>query len=124
MPPQTLDDLPPNALSMLESHHWPGNVRELRNAAARLALFPHSVEEAFARAGAPKEESRGGELTRLSLREAREIVIEQFERSYIQAKLRELGGNVSRAAEAMGVSRQLVHRLMERYGIRGSDERR
>ena len=124
VPPHTLDDLPPNALSMLESHRWPGNVRELRNAAARLVLFPHSVEEAFARAGAPKDESRGGELTRLPLREAREIVIEQFERSYIQAKLRELGGNVSRAAEAMGVSRQLVHRLMERYGIRGSDERR
>jgi transcriptional regulator of acetoin/glycerol metabolism len=33
-------------------------------------------------------------------------------------KLRESGGNVARAAASMGVSRQLVHRLMERYGIR------
>ncbi len=54
VPPHSLDDLPPNALSMLESHHWPGNVRELRNAAARLVLFPNNVEEAFSRAGAPR----------------------------------------------------------------------
>jgi DNA-binding NtrC family response regulator len=49
------------------------------------------------------------------------MVVEQFERSYVAMKLREHKGNVSRAAESMGVSRQLVHRLMERYGIRGGD---
>ncbi|MFS8070506.1 MAG: helix-turn-helix domain-containing protein [Byssovorax sp.] len=32
--------------------------------------------------------------------------------------MREHAGNVSRAAQSMGISRQLVHRLMERYGIR------
>ena len=50
--------------------------------------------------------------------EARELVVERFERAYLAVKLREHGGNVSRAAQAMGISRQLLHRLMERYGIR------
>jgi two-component system, NtrC family, response regulator GlrR len=46
------------------------------------------------------------------------MVVEQFERAYLTAKLREHAGNVSRTAQAMKVSRQLVHRMMERYDIR------
>jgi DNA-binding NtrC family response regulator len=49
------------------------------------------------------------------------MVVEQFERDYVVQKLREFSGNVTRAAESMGVSRQLVHRLMERYGLRSRD---
>ena len=48
-------------------------------------------------------------------------MVERFERDYVVQKLREYAGNVTRAAESMGVSRQLVHRLMERYGIRSRD---
>ena len=50
---------------------------------------------------------------------ARERAIERFERSYLTAKLGQHGGNVSRAADAMGVSRQHVYRLLERCGIKG-----
>lgn len=119
VPPRSLLDLPPNAIEMLKGHHWPGNVRELRNTVARLVLFPHLLEEAIGKQPAKREEaSAASQITSLPLREAREMVVEQFERTYVVAKLRESSGNVSRAAEAMGVSRQLVHRLMERYGIR------
>jgi DNA-binding NtrC family response regulator len=74
-------------------------------------------------APAPGKDTGGlsADLTRLPLREARDVVVEHFERSYIAAKIREHGGNVSRAAEAMGISRQLVYRLMERYGMRGDE---
>jgi DNA-binding protein Fis len=57
-------------------------------------------------------------MLELPLLQAREMVIEQFERSYLTTKLKQNGGNISRAAEAMGVSRQLVHKLVDRYGIR------
>jgi transcriptional regulator with PAS, ATPase and Fis domain len=124
VPPRGLTDLPPNAIEMLASHSWPGNVRELRNTVARLMLFPHLGKDAIA----PPSSARGagGEdglasVLRLTLREAREVVVEQFEKGYLAAKLREHAGNVSRAAESMGVSRQFVHRLMERYGIRSGD---
>ncbi len=120
-PPRTLGDLPPTALEMLKAHHWPGNVRELRNTVARLTLFPDQGDEAIVRSAPRAGEAGLGELGRLPLREAREMVIEQFERTYLAAKLREHGGNVARAAEAMGISRQLVYRLMERHGLRGED---
>lgn len=138
VPPRKLSDLPPHALALLESHDWPGNVRELRNMVARLVLFPElagrlaeqfvkgpeqSEEQAPERrepaGGAPQsEEERLGALLNISLVEARELVMEQFERSYVSVKLRQSGGNISRAAEAMGVSRQLVHRLVDRYDLR------
>ena len=44
--------------------------------------------------------------------------MEQFERRYAEERLKRHGGNVSRAAESMGVSRQLLYRLIERYGMR------
>lgn len=59
-----------------------------------------------------------GNLLELPLLEATEVVTDQFKKQYITAKLREHGGNVSRTADAIGVSRQHLHRLIERYGLR------
>jgi DNA-binding NtrC family response regulator len=124
-PARTLDDLPPNTLDLLQAHHWPGNVRELRNTVARLVLFPQLGAEAIS--GPPSQERPGAgppsiapppadPITHLPLRQARELAVERFEREYLAAKLREHGGSVKRTAEAMGVTRQLVHRLMVRHG--------
>ncbi len=134
-PPRTLDDLPPHALSLLAAHGFPGNVRELRNLVARLVLFPDlgldlpGVTAGDRGAAVPGqappppaapggEGDRLGPLTTLPLPVAREMVMERFERGYLAAKLEQHGGNISRAADAMGVSRQLVHRLLDRYGMR------
>ncbi len=136
-PPVTLADLPPHTMALLQSHDWPGNVRELRNTVSRLLLFPEMVAGALAGqsalSGAPKgpgsvapaaPAGSGGEqesnraLMELPLPEARELVMEQFERRYVEERLQRHAGNVSRAAEGMGVSRQLLHRLIERYGLR------
>ncbi|MFO0757514.1 MAG: sigma 54-interacting transcriptional regulator [Byssovorax sp.] len=130
-PPRSLADLPPHAMALLSAHDWPGNVRELRNMVARLVLFPEAVDELLApkkrapAAGAPPapaaDPSSPAELAApfdLPLPAARELVLEQFERRYFAAKLEQHQGNVSRAAEAMGVSRQLVHRHLARYGIK------
>ncbi|WP_129350232.1 sigma 54-interacting transcriptional regulator [Sorangium cellulosum] len=146
-PPRALTDLPPGALALLEAHDWPGNVRELRNTVARLVLFPellHEIVGAAPGAGAEPRATpgpdRGGldpsgaapsgaseagpgearlrRLLELPLPEAREAVMEELERAYVTEKLRQHGGNISHAADAMGVSRQLVHRLIQRYGLR------
>jgi transcriptional regulator with PAS, ATPase and Fis domain len=136
-PPRTLADLPPSTLSLLQAHDWPGNVRELRNTVARTIMFPELVEELFGSGGprsSHRPESSGaaigvedrldvearrlGGLLELQLPEAREVVLERLERSYVAIKLRQHGGNVSRAADAMGISRQLAHRLIDRYELR------
>jgi len=135
-PPVKRDDLPPETIPMLMGYDWPGNVRELRNVIARLVLFPELLHEMLApqagavapsstaeppvesASGADAEDASLGKLLELSLPEAREAVLADLERKYATVKLRQYDGNISRAAEAMGVSRQLLHRLLDRHGIR------
>jgi two-component system response regulator GlrR len=51
------------------------------------------------------------------LKAARARATERFERAYLEDALRRSGGNVSKAAELAGVTRQLLHRLLKRHGI-------
>jgi transcriptional regulator with PAS, ATPase and Fis domain len=120
-PPRSIRDLPAGALAMLSGYHWPGNVRELKNAVMRLLLFPESGALALQEGVDGSEGPLAGLPMHLPLREAREQVVDAFERAYVVAKLAEHNGNVSRAADAMGVSRQFLHRLMGRYDVRRSD---
>ncbi|MEO6572299.1 MAG: helix-turn-helix domain-containing protein, partial [Polyangiaceae bacterium] len=121
VPSSTLLDLPPGALSMLTAHDWPGNVRELKNAVARLVVLPH-IETLVDFQGVEGDVRRGFDaILSLSWRDARERIGDRFEASYLAAKLREHDGNVAKAAASMGISRQLVHRLMTRHGLRGHD---
>jgi len=118
-PPRGLADLPPNAVALLMGHDWPGNVRELRNTVSRLLLFPEIGGDAIerpARPGGPEQSP-----DQLPLREARAIVIDQFERAYIASALRKHGGKVARAAEALGISRQLLYRMLDQYGLARDD---
>lgn len=135
-PPVRVADLPPETIPMLMGYDWPGNVRELRNALARLVLFPELLHEMFATAAesagasstptttndesssSNEDDAQFGKLLELTLPEAREAVLQELERKYVAAKLRQYDGNISRASEAMGVSRQLLHRLLDRYGMR------
>jgi CHAT domain-containing protein len=72
---------------------------------------------------APRPQGDGdlGPLQHLPLREAKDMLVEQFERRYLATKLRDHGGNISRTADAIGLSRQQLHRLIERYGLRGAE---
>ena len=108
-------DLTPQALQLLEEYHWPGNVRELRNLIERIVILnPQTRIDARhiplqpARRAADKPQDRYG-----SLQEVREAA----EREYIQKKLEEAGGNVSRTAELLGLERSNLYRKMRALGI-------
>jgi DNA-binding NtrC family response regulator len=128
-PPRSIRELSAGTLAMLRAHDWPGNVRELRNVVSRLLLFPELAMSALdfgptaIEQPTPLDQARPRPAVpvHLPLREAREQVVLAFEREYIIQKLKETDGNVSRAADAMGVSRQFLHRLMERYDLRRMD---
>lgn len=102
------------AVAKLRAYHWPGNVRELRNVAERLAiLLPGDTIGAEDIQLAPH--AAAPEIANdLTLREARD----EFEKQYILARLREYAGNVSRAADALGVERSNLYRKLHAYGIR------
>ena len=121
-PPKKLGDLPQGTLPMLKAHHWPGNVRELRNVVSRLMLFPELKAEALQRSVRAVGHVQVGELSALPLKEARSQVVLEFERAYLNQKLTEADGNVSRAAEAMGISRQMAHLMIARNDPNPSDD--
>ena len=103
------------AATKLRGYSWPGNVRELRNVIERLAiLLPGETIEAEDVQLGTRAEPAAQIAANLTLKEARD----EFEKQYILARLREYGGNVSRAADALGVERSNLYRKLHAYGIR------
>jgi DNA-binding NtrC family response regulator len=101
-----------DAAAALLAHDWPGNVRELRNSIERAKLL---AREQIVTAGdlnlpAAHRAAADGEAVR---RDA-----EDPSRDAIEASLREAGGNISRAAHSLGLSRQALYRRMERFNLR------
>jgi DNA-binding NtrC family response regulator len=99
-PPKSLGDA---ARAALLAHDWPGNVRELQNRIQRATVI-----------------SAGTVITPedLGFGESRETTTDvPVERGPIEMALRNANGSVSRAAEALGVSRQALYRRMEKLGI-------
>ena len=104
------------ARELLLRHPWPGNVRELENAMARavaLADEDGQVEPGLFGVGMPQAKRWDGQQT---LRETLDMV----EAETIREALRQADSNVSRAARALGVSRQHLHNRMNAHGIRRS----
>ncbi len=113
-------DLPPGTLELLEKHSWPGHVAQLEDMVADMAqrmnvgdkLLKSLVNANHA------NDSEGIDFTGASWKEAREEVLATFEKSFVASILRRYKGNVTHAAKAMGISRQLLHRLMRQHGIK------
>jgi two-component system nitrogen regulation response regulator NtrX len=119
----------PEALRRLTDYAWPGNVRELRNVVERVMIMaPGDTVEAadlppaFRDGAAAEAPEAGGaadparrvwEIDYPSLREARMA----FERHFIERKLTQLEGNVSKTAQALDVERSNLYRKFRAYGI-------
>ena len=108
-------ELTPEAYRLLQEYHWPGNVRELRNLMERIVIMSPQVRidvrhVPLPRARRPAERAAEGYG---SLQEVRAAV----ERDYILKKLDETGGNVTRAAELLGLERSHLYRKMKALGI-------
>ncbi len=105
------------ALAALAAYRWPGNVRELRNALLRGLAFATSPELAPRHLQLPKG-SAVPSRSALPFYEARQRVIDDFERRALDGLLEEHRGNVTQAARAAGVPRQSFHKLLARHGLR------
>jgi two-component system NtrC family response regulator len=103
--------LQPDAIEAIEAHRWPGNVRELENVIKRAVIMADGAEITAADLGLADTDLDVGAL---NLRQVRELAEKQ-------AVLRVLGrvnGNLSRAAELLGVSRPTLYDLMYRFGLK------
>jgi two-component system nitrogen regulation response regulator NtrX len=106
----------PAAIERLQHYDWPGNVRELKNAIERIVITrakPVIDADELPRLAADPTSDPLSSVYYKTFQEAAET----FERQYIQRKLAEHGGNVSRAAETMGIDRSHLYRRMKALGI-------
>jgi DNA-binding NtrC family response regulator len=92
------------ATAAMLAHEWLGNVRELRNSIERARLLARDNVVTAADLNLPPVHRAAA---------AREA--EQFSREVLEATLREAGGNISRAAQSLGLSRQALYRRLERF---------
>ena len=103
------------ALEAMQKYSWPGNVRELRNTVERVMIMHQALRVAVKDLPAFGEEEPPASSYRFpSFKEASDA----YHREFIQRKLDEAGGNVSRAAELMGIDRSHLYRRMRALGIR------
>ncbi len=107
---------PTSLLTDWERERWAGNVRELRNAVARALALGTSRHVPLRRSRRADHVDIAAVLDRqLPIAAARALLVDEFERRYVERVLREHDGNVTQAALAAGVSRRYLHRLKSRW---------
>jgi len=97
------------AMQVLLEHSWPGNIRELDHAVERSVLLAQGES---VRAHDLALRGAGSAAARLE-----DLTLEEVERLLIQKALGRYEGNVSRAAQALGLSRSALYRRIATYGL-------
>ncbi|MDP1825357.1 MAG: sigma 54-interacting transcriptional regulator [Archangium sp.] len=105
-------------LASLSRADWPGNARELRNHLERCMLFEEQVPLGEAASTAGSSRTAPQSWAGVSLASARQRVIEQFERAYLEQLLERYAGKVSQAAKEADVDRVYLYRLLRKYGLK------
>jgi len=121
----------PEAMQVMESYAWPGNVRELKNVVARLAILcdveriePHHLPPEL---GQTRLDHRFSDLPRSwddfkeLKQQVRESAVRDLERRFLVEALQRSGGNVTRAADDVGMQRTNFHALMRKHELTPED---
>jgi DNA-binding NtrC family response regulator len=129
---QTANEMPtrrftPEVMAALESHAWPGNVRELKNIVERMAIL---AEGEWIDIGHVPDEIRGSPDVLEPLPESwegfkalkhrvAERAVRDLEQQFLASALEQAEGNVTRAADNVGMQRTQLHALLRRHGLGG-----
>jgi two-component system, NtrC family, response regulator HydG len=102
--------VPPEALSRLQEYRWPGNVRELKHAVERAVIMSENGsfpidDVVFSTPAAPQ------------VAQATTLNLDELEKVAIQQAVDRFQGNLTRAAQALGLGRTTLYRKMARHGI-------
>ncbi|SEL70204.1 two component, sigma54 specific, transcriptional regulator, Fis family [Colwellia chukchiensis] len=101
-----------DALAAIKSHKWPGNIRELQNKVKSSVIMTTGTQVTAIDLGFFDQQDQNFELS-LNLR----VVREQAESTAIQKAYALADGNISKAAELLGVTRPTLYSLIEKYQI-------
>jgi DNA-binding NtrC family response regulator len=119
------------AMAQMDGYAWPGNVRELRNVVERMAILcdydrieprhlPAEIRQAPARACHAALPKTWDEFKKLK-QQVRDTAVQELERRFLADALERSGGNVSKAAEEVGIQRTNLHALLRKHGLSGSE---
>ena len=116
--------VPDETMRALQAHVWPGNVRELRNVLERVTSLAQDGEPVDAHllgldepSGLKADVSSPPVDITSPFKEAKERLVQAWEREYVAALLAKCEGNVSLAARSGGLDRVYLHRLMKKHGL-------
>ena len=114
---KSIRDISTDALQMLRQHDFPGNVRELENVIERAVLYettdllqPESLLLHQTRGGSQPATSSPTDATDI-------LTLKEAERRAIIQALKATGGNISAAAQALGIGRNTLYRKLEEHNL-------
>jgi two-component system nitrogen regulation response regulator NtrX len=125
-------DLDPELLQWMKNYDWPGNVRELKNLLERCLILSGPQQKtlglgdlpedlgAFTGTGLGDDGSLAGGLEDTALEGPLRQLRARFESHVLKRRLEQCGGNVTKAAESLGIERAHLHRKLKSYGLGAS----
>ncbi|QBG49208.1 sigma-54-dependent Fis family transcriptional regulator [Verrucomicrobia bacterium S94] len=109
-----IEGFTPAAYELLSAYDWPGNIRELRNLVERMVVLARGkVLDVPDIPSQVREKARGGGEIKVDA----ELTVDEMERRMIIQALEKTGGNRTKAAEKLGISRRTLHRKLNQYEI-------
>ncbi len=129
--------LDPRAVRILEQHHWPGNVRQLRSEIEKVVAMADSdtmvepddlsveihdtasprraeADSAPASAAAVDDEDRPDATY--------QELLDEWTQNIVAQRLEKCGGNITKTAQSLAISRSTLYALLKKYGMHGQDE--
>jgi DNA-binding NtrC family response regulator len=108
------DGLTGAAREKLKGYHWPGNVRELKHTMERAAIMAEAsvLEPSDIVFSAPNSQRRSEDPLGVDT-----LNLDDIEQAAVRKALSKHGGNISRAADELGISRKALYRRIEKYGL-------
>ena len=105
----------PDAIQILRKYDWPGNVRQLENVIERMVIIADT--RIIGRECIPDEILKSvGEPVGISVDLNRDETLEDLCRLYVYKTVERYGGNIRRAADALGISRATVYKYLKTMG--------
>ena len=117
-PGAAIPELSTDALAAMRSHLWPGNVRELQNAIQRAVIVCRGSRISAIHLGlGNRAQLSQNSAEELSYQAEKQVVIERFQREFVNRALETSDGNISLAATQCGLTRAAFQRIMRQLKI-------
>jgi Nif-specific regulatory protein len=107
-----------DALDALSSYNWPGNIRELENEVQRLVIQAEPGHWLEITDLSPRLRKIEGTVTRVAPQKGTlKEMMDQVERWLITEALRDHGGNKTKTAASLGITREGLHKKLAKFGV-------